>query len=46
MKKYIHYGAKSFIPGFVRQIVNKPLFTKPKGGLWASPVDAKYGWKN
>lgn len=45
MKKYIHYGTKKFDPNKVREIQNKMMSTKPVGGFWASPTDAKYGWK-
>jgi hypothetical protein len=46
MNTYIHYGHKEFdINKFItpksRQWYNKPL-----GGLWASKVNAKFGWKN
>lgn len=45
MKKYIHYGAKEFDPNKVKEVKNRMMFTKPVGGFWASPTDAKYGWK-
>lgn len=41
---YIHYGSKKFDPNRVRPIENEEYWTKPEGGLWASPVDADYGW--
>lgn len=44
-KKYIHYGSNRFLPEAVIPIRNCPGFTKPYGGLWASPVDAEFGWK-
>lgn len=45
--KYIHYGSDKFVPQEFLPIVNQTRnYTKPKqGGLWASPIDAKYGWK-
>lgn len=43
---YIHYGDDRFIPEKFKTVENRPYFTKPYGGLWASPVDAKYGWKD
>ena len=45
--KYIHYGSNKFDPQEFLPIVNQTRnWTKPKqGGLWASPIDAKYGWK-
>jgi hypothetical protein len=44
-KKYIHYGHKSFDRNRFAPIRNRRCFTKPDGGLWASPVDAEFGWK-
>lgn len=44
-KKYIHYGHKHFDREMFQNIRNIPIFTKPDGGLWASAVDAEYGWK-
>lgn len=46
-RKYIHYGADKFDPNKFLEIKNQDsCFTKPKcGGLWVSPVNAKYGWK-
>lgn len=46
MSTYIHYGHKEFdINKFVvpksRQWNNKPW-----GGLWASKIDARFGWKD
>lgn len=45
-KKYIHYGHKEFLLDRFHPIVNIPHFVKPRGGLWASPVDAEIGWKD
>ena len=44
-KIYIHYGSKRFRPKLFKPIRNREFFNKPYGGLWASPVDAEYGWK-
>ena len=44
-KKYIHYGHAEFRPELFREIKNRYEFVKPSGGLWASAVDAPYGWK-
>lgn len=41
---YIHYGHKSFNPNEFEPIRNFDV--KPKGGLWASPINAKFGWKD
>lgn len=47
MKKYVHYGHKSFDKNLFIPIINgRSFLTKPIGGLWASPIDAEYGWKN
>ena len=43
-KKYIHYGFTEFDKSQFQPISNAPPFPKPNGGLWASPVDAPYGW--
>lgn len=45
MKTYIHYGHTEFDRSKFQPIENIPSFSKPKGGLWASDVNAKYGWK-
>ena len=42
---YIHYGHKAFNEKLFMEIENCS-FVKPKGGLWASDVNAKYGWKD
>ena len=44
--KYIHYGSKEFKPDRFEKIKNLEYGSKPRGGLWASPVDAAYGWKD
>lgn len=41
-REYIHYGSKELYP--IKPIKNERHFTKTEGGLWASPVDAKFGW--
>ena len=46
MKEYIHYGHKYFDINLFNKIKNVHLWTKPSGGLWASPVDAEWGWKD
>lgn len=43
-KKYIHYGHTEFRRDLFCPIQNRQMFSKPWGGLWASPVDAKFGW--
>ena len=45
-KIYIHYGANEFIPEVFAPIKNMSFFSKPYGGLWASDINAKYGWIN
>jgi len=42
---FIHYGASYYDPEKFKPITNDPYFTKPQGGLWASPVNARFGWK-
>lgn len=48
MPKYIHYGSDKFDPKRFTEIKNpKPLWVKPySGGLWASPIDSKFSWKD
>ncbi len=43
---YIHYGHKEFDKNEFQEIKNKLFRNKPVGGLWASPVNAPYGWKD
>lgn len=42
---YIHYGSTYFDISKFDTPQNRPYFQKPYGGLWASPIDAKRGWK-
>ena len=45
METYIHYGHKSFDKNRFIKIENK-LGVKPKGGFWASNVNAYNGWRD
>lgn len=45
MNQYIHYGHKTFDKTHFYPIKNIKGFTKPAGGLWASKINAPYGWK-
>lgn len=42
---YIHYGHRCFVPELFLPIKNIEFRNKPEGGLWASPVNAEYGWR-
>ena len=42
---YIHYGSKKFDTERFTPIQNCYPRNKPIGGLWASEVDAQFGWK-
>ena len=46
MKEYIHFGHDHFDREKFQEIKNETYFCKPKGGLWASPINAEYGWKD
>ena len=41
---FVHYGHQSFDRNLFQEIRNI-AFVKPEGGLWASRINAKYGWK-
>ena len=45
-KKYIHYGHKYFDKEKYVAVHNEFCFVKPQGGLWASSVDAEFGWRD
>jgi len=42
---FVHYGHDHFEKNRFMIPKNRPGFNKPSGGLWASPEDAPYGWK-
>ena len=42
--KVIHYGNIVFNKDDFKHITNDN-WGKPRGGLWTSPVDSEYGWK-
>lgn len=42
---YIHYGSCEFNPFINFPIKNRRYRNKPVGGLWASKIDAEFGWK-
>ena len=46
MKNYIHYGHTKFDKSVFTKIKNVDCSTKPKGGLWASDVEAEHRWKD
>lgn len=43
---YIHYGNKEFDKDAFHPIMNEQRWMKPKGGFWASPICAGFGWKD
>ena len=45
MKNYIHYGHTKFDKDLFTKIKNVDCNTKPRGGLWASDINSKHGWK-
>jgi len=42
---YIHYGSNYYDPERFKIIKNDFLSVKPQGGMWCSPENARYGWK-
>jgi hypothetical protein len=40
----VHYGSKKYKKSLVKPVRNRN-FVKPHGGLWTSPVNSKWGWK-
>lgn len=44
-RQLIHYGSTNYNPEKVGKIVNEN-WVKPKGGLWTSPIDSTWGWKD
>lgn len=44
--KLRHYGATHYNPSLFKPISDVPFFSKPRGGLWTSPVGAEYGWRH
>lgn len=45
-KEYIHYGDSHFKKELWKSIKNELFRNKPLGGLWASAVDAEWGWRD
>lgn len=43
---YIHYGSDKFDKTKFKPITNLDWGIKCAGGLWASPIYAKYSWKD
>lgn len=41
----IHYGEKQYQPSKIKPIENEGC-VKPKGGLWTSPINSNWGWKD
>lgn len=45
-KEYIHYGDSHFKKKLWKPIKTKLFRNKPTGGLWASAIDAEWGWRD
>jgi hypothetical protein len=44
---YIHYGSDAFIPEYFQPVQNNQFYSiKPEGGLWASPKNGRFTWKD
>lgn len=41
---FIHTGHNSYDKALFNKIRNVPLFVKPTGGLWGSPIDSSLDW--
>lgn len=44
-REFIVYGKSEFMPSKFEEVKNRE-WIKPIGGLWSSPVDSEYGWKD
>ena len=44
MRRLVHYGADHFDPSLFVP-VHDAHWIKPKGGLWSSPVESEFGWR-
>jgi len=42
----VHYGDDEYMSNKFEPIKDVPYRNKPKGGLWTSPLDCKWGWKD
>jgi hypothetical protein len=45
-KLFIHYGEQLTRENFHPIKDRMSIINKPYGGLWSSPIDSKWGWKN
>lgn len=43
--RLIHFGSTNYQPEKFNPISDRLFWNKPNGGLWTSPVNSKYGWK-
>lgn len=41
----VHYGSDKYDPALFRDIADRPKWTKPSGGFWASPKGSHFGWR-
>jgi len=41
----VHFGSKEYQPHLINPIKNDN-WVKPKGGLWTSPINSNWGWKD
>lgn len=41
----VHYGGKKYQPHLIKPIENHG-WVKPDGGLWTSPINSNWGWKD
>ena len=44
--RLVHYGASEYSSEKFRPISDIPFMNKPSGGLWTSPLNSDWGWKD
>lgn len=42
---FIHYGTEKLKKGLFKSIKNRRCWNKPRGGIWASPLNSNHSWR-